>query len=177
MKIFGVDPGYAIVGWGVLSYDNSKFLTVDYDAITTSSKEQFSKRLEIIYDELSYVLNVYKPECISIEKLFFSSNKKTAINVAQARGVVLLAAKKLNIPIFEYAPVEVKQAIAGYGRATKKQVMEMVKLTLNLKKIPKPDDVADALALAVAHAHCSFSKLFSLKENLWYTAFVESLFF
>ena len=174
MKIIGVDPGYAIVGWGVLNYNNSKFLTIDYNAITTSANEKFSKRLEIIYDELSYVLNVYKPDCVSIEKLFFSANKKTAIDVAQARGVVLLAAKKFNIPIFEYAPVEVKQAIAGYGRATKKQVMDMVKLTLNLKKIPKPDDVADALALAVAHAHCSFSKLFLLKENLWYTAFVES---
>ncbi len=166
MKIIGIDPGYAILGWGVLEYKNSKFVVMDYGAILTPAEMKFSQRLKTIYDGLKKVLKLYKPECMSIEKLFFSSNKKTAMEVAQARGVILLAAKKLGVSVFEYAPVEVKKAISGYGRANKSQVMEMVRIILNLNVMPKPDDVADALALAISHAHCSFSRMFTLKENL-----------
>ena len=166
MKIIGIDPGYAILGWGVLKYNGNKFLTIDYGAITTNSKVKFSSRLEIIYNELKEILKIYKPNYMAIEKLFFSANKKTAIDVAQARGVVVLTAKTENISVFEYTPVEVKNSITGYGRCSKKQVMDMVKAILNLKILPKPDDVADALALAVAHAHYSFSRMFNLKENL-----------
>ena len=170
MKIIGIDPGYAILGWGVVEYENYKFVALDYGAILTSSEMKFSQRIKKIYEDLKYVLEVHKPEYMSIEKLFFSSNKKTAIDVAQARGVVLLAAEMFGVSVFEYAPVEVKKAVSGYGRATKNQVINMVQLILNLKVIPKPDDVADALALAVAHAHCSFSRLFNSKESLWYIA-------
>ncbi len=166
MKIIGVDPGYAIVGWGVVEYANSQFITIDYGEILTSSNTKFSERLKEIYNKLVEILNLYKPECMSIEKLFFSVNKKTAIDVAQARGVILLAASLHNISVFEYAPVEVKNAVVGYGRATKTQVMNMIKMMLNLNVMPKKDDTADALALAVAHAHCSVSRLFSLKESL-----------
>lgn len=160
MKIIGVDPGYAIVGWGVLEYDGCKFIVLDYGAITTSKDVKFADRLKIIYDGLLKILNIYKPESFSIEKLFFSVNKKTAIDVAQARGVILLAAKNFGIDVFEYSPVEIKKAAVGYGKATKAQMINMVKLILNLKQVPKPDDVADALAVAIAHAHCCFSRLF-----------------
>lgn len=166
LRIVGIDPGYAIVGWGILEYKSSKFVTLDYGAITTDASQKFCDRLEKIYDSLNDVFSIYKPECMAIEKLFFSVNKKTAIDVAQARGVILICAKKFNISVFEYAPVEVKKSVVGYGRATKSQVMNMIKMVLNLKAIPKPDDTADALALAVAHAHCSVSRLFIAKENL-----------
>ena len=166
MKIIGIDPGYAIVGWGVLEYSGSSFSVLNYGAITTAKDIKFSKRLESIYNELSLILNYNKPDFMSIEQLFFSSNKKTAIDVAQARGVILLCAQIFKIPVFEYAPVQVKQAVTGYGRATKKQVMDMVKFILNLKRLPKPDDTADALALAISHAHCGLSKLFKLKESI-----------
>ncbi len=166
MRIVGIDPGYAIVGWGILEYKNSKFVTLDYGAITSDASQKFCDRLEKIYDSLKDIFSIYKPECMAIEKLFFSVNKKTAIDVAQARGVILICAKKFNVKVFEYAPVEVKKSVVGYGRATKSQVMNMIKMVLNLKAIPKPDDTADALALAVAHAHCSFSRLFVAKENL-----------
>lgn len=166
MRIIGIDPGYAIVGWGILEYKNSKFVTIDYGAIITDVSEKFCDRLEKIYNSLTEIFSIYKPECMAIERLFFSVNKKTAIDVAQARGVILICAKKFNISVFEYAPVEVKKSVVGYGRATKSQVMNMIKMVLNLKVIPKPDDTADALALAVAHAHCSFSRLFIEKEHL-----------
>lgn len=173
MKIIGIDPGYAILGWGIVSYDGNKFLTLDYGAITTDAKFKFSTRLEELYYNLKKILKIHKPNYMAIEKLFFSVNKKTAIDVAQARGVTVLAAKTEDVLVFEYAPVEVKNSITGYGRCSKKQVMDMVKAILNLKCLPKPDDVADALALAVAHAHCSFSRMFNLKENLWFVLLKE----
>ena len=153
MRIIGIDPGYAIVGYGIVEYDNFRFNTVAYGAITTEAGTEFSKRLESIYDDMTTVLNKYKPECMSVEKLYFNTNTTTAIDVAQARGVILLSAKKLNIPIFEYTPLQVKQSITGYGKAEKHQVMEMIKSFLSLKSVPKPDDTADALALAVCHGH------------------------
>lgn len=153
MRILGVDPGYAIVGVGTVDYEGNRFKVVDYGAITTEAGEDMSDRLKAIYDEMTKLIEYVKPEAMAIEELFFQNNQKTAINVAQARGVLILAAKNHNIPVFEYTPLQVKQAVVGYGKAEKKQVQQMTKAILNLAEIPKPDDTADALALAVCHAH------------------------
>lgn len=153
MKIIGVDPGYAIVGVGVVEYRNTRFTTLDYGAITTPAGMDFQKRLKMIYDDFSQILQIHKPDAVAVEKLFFTTNQKTAIDVAQARGIILLAASQQNIPCYEYTPLQVKQAVVGYGKAVKKQVMDMTTRLLNLKEVPKPDDVADALAIAICHAH------------------------
>ncbi len=157
MRILGIDPGYATIGYGIIEYDNFRFKTIAYGAVTTKPDKTFPDRLCDIYDDISTLLEMYKPDCLSIEKLFFNTNTTTAIDVAQARGVILLSAKKFGINIFEYTPLQVKQSITGYGRAEKHQVMEMVKNLLQLKSVPKPDDTADALALAICHGHCSGS--------------------
>lgn len=159
MIILGIDPGYAIVGYGVINYQNSRYITLDYGAVTTPAKTPFTQRLEHIYDGVCEIATRWKPQAVSVEKLFFNSNTKTAIDVAQARGVILLAAVKCGVPVFEYTPLQVKQAVVGYGRAEKGQVMEMTRMLLGLKKVPKPDDTADALAMAVCHAHSSGSSL------------------
>ena len=153
MRIIGIDPGYAIVGFGIIEYESSRFKTVDYGAITTPAGIDFNKRLKIIYEDLCQVLDIYKPESL-------------AIDVAEARGVILLSAIQRNILIREYTPLEVKKSITGYGQAVKKQVQEMTKRVLRLPEIPKPDDTADALAIAVCHAHTDNSLLagFSKKE-------------
>lgn len=153
MIILGIDPGYAIVGYGVIEYTGNKFRVIDYGKITTDSKKSLPERLLIIYNEMEKLIEVYKPDAVSVEELFFNSNAKTAINVGQARGVILLCAAKSGRNVFEYTPLQVKQAVVGYGRAEKNQVQQMVKALLKLEKIPKPDDVADALAVAVCHAH------------------------
>ncbi len=153
MRILGVDPGYAIVGVGTVDYEGNRFKVVDYGAITTEAGEDMFDRLKAIYDEMTKLIEYVKPDAMAIEELFFQNNQKTAINVAQARGVLILAAKNHNIPVFEYTPLQVKQAVVGYGRAEKKQVQQMTKAILGLAEIPKPDDTADALALAVCHAH------------------------
>ncbi len=155
MVILGIDPGYAIVGWGVLEYVHSHFRVVNYGAITTPAGMPFEERLERIYDEMTLLLSRYHPDAMAVEQLFFSTNQKTGIDVAQARGVILLAAKKQMVPMFEYTPLQVKQSVVGYGQAVKKQVQEMTRMLLSLKSIPKPDDTADALAVAICHAHCS----------------------
>ena len=157
MRILGIDPGYATIGYGIIEYDNFRFKTVAYGAITTSPDKLFPDRLCDIYSDMQTLINNYKPDCLSIEKLFFNTNTTTAIDVAQARGVILLSARKSNVDIFEYTPLQVKQSITGYGRAEKHQVMEMVKTLLQLNSVPKPDDTADALALAICHGHCSGS--------------------
>jgi len=153
MIILGVDPGIAIVGIGIIEYVGNKFSVLNYKAITTTNKNTLPERLEIIYDELNDIINLYKPDAFVLEELFFNQNVKTAITVGQARGIAVLTAQKNKIPIYEYTPLQVKQAVVGYGRADKKQVQQMVKVLLNLKEIPKPDDVADALAIAICHAH------------------------
>lgn len=153
MIILGIDPGYAIVGYGVIKFDGTHYTTLDYGAVTTPAKTPFTTRLEMIYEGITEVMTKWKPEVLSIEELFFNSNTTTAIDVAQARGVILLAAVKCGVPVYEYTPLQVKQAVVGYGRAEKKQVMEMTRMLLNLKKVPKPDDTADALAMAICHAH------------------------
>ncbi len=159
MRIIGIDPGYAIVGFGILDYENSRFRVVDYGAITTDKDTPFNDRLTEIYSDLCYVLDKYKPEFMSIEKLYFQNNQKTAIDVAEARGVILLAANQRRIEIYEYTPLQVKQSITGYGKAVKKQVQDMTKRVLGLSEVPKPDDTADALAMAICHGHCYNSQM------------------
>ncbi len=153
MRILGIDPGYAIVGYGIVEQNGMNFSVVSHGAVTTCAKEKFQKRLKCIYEDISFLIEKYKPDCVSIEKLYFNTNTTTAIDVAQARGVILLAAESHGLPVYEYTPLQVKQAVTGYGRAEKHQVMEMVKSLLKLKAVPKPDDTADALALAICHGH------------------------
>lgn len=164
MIILGIDPGYAIVGFGVIKYEANRFSVIDYGAITTPAGMPFVKRLDIIYKELNELFKKYKPEAMAIEKLFYNTNAKTVIDVAQARGVTVLAAYQNNAEIFEYTPLQVKQSVVGYGRAEKKQVQEMIRVILNLEKVPKPDDTADALAMAICHAHSSGSLMGRLKN-------------
>ena len=153
MIILGIDPGYAIVGVGVINFDGNKFKVIDYFAITTKAGTPFEKRLKEIYDGVNEVIEKYKPTHMAIEELFFNDNAKTAIHVGQARGVIVLAGINNGLEIFEYTPLQVKQAVVGYGRADKAQVQQMTKALLNLNSVPKPDDVADALAIALCHAH------------------------
>ena len=163
MRILGIDPGYATIGYGIIEYDNFHFKTVAYGAITTSPDKLFPDRLCDIYSDMQTLINNYKPDCLSIEKLYFNTNTTTAIDVAQARGVILLSARKSNVDIYEYTPLQVKQSITGYGRAEKHQVMEMVKTLLQLNSVPKPDDTADALAMAVCHGHASGSLMQNMR--------------
>ena len=153
MRILGIDPGFAIVGCGIVEFDKNKFKTIDYGAITTPAHTDMNLRLADIYKDMCTLLDKYKPDAMSVEALFFNTNTTTAINVAQARGVILLSAVNNGVPTFEYTPLQVKQAITGYGRASKQQMQNMVKIMLGLNAVPKPDDVADALALAICHAH------------------------
>lgn len=159
MVILGIDPGYAIVGYGVVKYEGSRYTTMDYGAVTTDAGTPFPKRLELIYDGVMDVLLKWKPDAMAVEALYFQNNAKTAIAVGEGRGVILLAAQKCGVPVYDYTPLQVKQAVVGYGRAEKKQVMELTKLILNLKQVPKPDDTADALAIAICHAHSSGSAI------------------
>ncbi|NLW22725.1 MAG: crossover junction endodeoxyribonuclease RuvC [Tissierellia bacterium] len=154
MIILGIDPGVAIVGYGIIELDGNKYRAIDYGCIRTDSDILFPDRLKIIYDELSLLIDKYKPRDMAIEEIFFNKNAKTALKVGQARGVEILSAVNKGLEIYEYTPLQIKQAIVGYGRAEKQQVQEMVRLLLNLKEIPKPDDVADALAVAICHGSC-----------------------
>ena len=153
MKILGIDPGFAIVGFGVIDYIGNKFKVIDYGAVTTEAHTPIFDRYKIIYDDVVEIIARTKPDCLAIEELFFNTNTTTAMKVAEARGIIILAAINAGIPVFEYTPLQVKQAVTGYGRADKNQVQQMVKVLLNLEKIPKPDDTADALAIAICHAH------------------------
>lgn len=153
MIIVGVDPGLAIVGYSVLDYTGNEFKIIDYGVLTTPAKIEVSKRLKMLYDGMSDILEKYRPEGIAIEQLFWGRNVTTGINVAHARGVILLCAEKSGACVREYTPLQVKQAVVGYGRADKKQVQNMMKILLNLKEIPKPDDAADAIAVAICYAH------------------------
>lgn len=157
MRILGIDPGYAIVGYGVVDYNHTKFSVAHYGAILTEAGMPFCERLEKIYDDMTALIQKWEPEVMAIEKLYFNTNTTTAIDVAQARGAIILAAQKNGLTIAEYTPLQVKQSVVGYGRAEKKQVQEMTKMILNLETVPKPDDTADALAMAICHAHTSGS--------------------
>ena len=163
MVILGIDPGYATIGYGVVSYERGRFAPVRFGAITTPAGMEFSARLEIIYQDVCAVLEKSKPEAMAIEQLFFTNNKTTGIDVAQARGVIVLAAKQHEVPVFGYTPMQVKQSVVGYGLAEKHQVMEMTRQLLKLDAVPRPDDTADALALAICHCHCNGSLLSCLK--------------
>lgn len=160
MLVLGIDPGYAIVGYGVVSYQQNRFTPIAYGAVTTKAGVEFSARLDTIYQDVNAIMQRYRPEALAIEKLFFNTNTTTAIDVAQARGVILLAAHQNAIPVFEYTPPQVKQAVTGYGKAEKKQIQELTRRLLRLEKVPKPDDTADALAMAICHCHSASSLLF-----------------
>ena len=159
MRIIGIDPGYAIVGFGIIECRALDFRTVDYGVITTASKLPIEERLEIIYNDLGTLLDRYRPEEMAVEELFFNTNHTTGIPVAEARGVILLSARQHGIGVFEYTPLQVKQSVVGYGRAEKHQVISMTTSILKLPKPPKPDDAADALAVAVCHGNTGGSAL------------------
>ena len=149
MIIFGIDPGFATTGYGVIEKIGNKYKVLDYGVITTKAGIDFATRLDIMYKEIVNKFNEYSPDCVAMEELFFCKNITTGINVAHSRGVLLLAIAQSGKPFFEYTPLQVKQAITGYGKADKKQMQKMVQVLLNLDSIPKPDDAADALAIAL----------------------------
>ena len=159
MRILGLDPGYAIVGYGVIEHDRGKNIYIGHGAVTTPTGMELPIRLMEIHRDICTLIDKYKPEAVAIEQLFFNTNVTTGINVAQARGVIILACAEKGVPIAEYMPLQVKQAVVGYGRAEKKQVMELTRIMLGLKSVPRPDDAADALAIAICHGHTAASKL------------------
>ena len=159
MVILGIDPGYAITGFGVVEYSGNHFKLIEAGAIETKKGVPFPKRIQKIYDDMMLLIDKYKPDAIAVEELFFNTNITTGIQVAHGRGAVVISAAKTDTPIYEYTPLQVKQAVVGYGRADKKQVQMMVKAILNLDKIPKLDDTTDAIAIAICHAHsCKFAE-------------------
>lgn len=153
MIILGIDPGYAITGFGVIDYRNHQFRCLDYGVISTRAKTPFEQRLLRIDHGLAHLVERWQPESVVVEELFFHRNTTTAIGTAQARGVALLCGARASVPVYEYTPAQVKLAVVGYGKAQKAQVQQMVKVLLNLREMPKPDDAADALAVAICHAH------------------------
>ena len=159
MRILGIDPGYGITGFGLIEADRGKFGLLRCGAITTPAGMDFSARLEIIYEDMRQLLSVSKPDAVAIEELFFGHNVTTAIGVAQSRGVILLAIRQAGLEVAQYKPMQVKQAVVGYGGATKHQVQDMTRRLLRLEKMPKPDDAADAIAIALCHARSSTSLL------------------
>ncbi|MFH1186658.1 MAG: crossover junction endodeoxyribonuclease RuvC [Candidatus Levyibacteriota bacterium] len=152
MRILGIDPGIGRTGWGIIEVQSSKIKVHNFGCIETPADESVSKRLESIYDKVLKLIKIHKPEEMAVEELFFNTNSKTAFIVGQARGVIVLAGEKAKIPSFSYTPLQVKIAVTGYGRAEKEQVGIMIKNLLALKVIPKPDDVTDALAVAITHS-------------------------
>lgn len=166
MRILGIDPGYGITGFGLIDAQRSQFRLLNCGAITTPAHTEFSWRLEMIYHDMCQLLEVAKPDAVAIEELFFGQNVTTGINVAQSRGVILLAIRQSGIPIFEYKPAQVKQAVVGYGNASKHQVQDMTKRLLHLTAMPKPDDAADAIAIALCHARSSTSLLAQAQNQL-----------
>jgi crossover junction endodeoxyribonuclease RuvC len=159
MRILGIDPGYGITGFGLIDAQRSNFKLLGCGAITTPPNTDFPWRLEVIYNDMTQLLQQAKPDVVAIEELFFGQNVTTGINVAQSRGVILLAIRQAGVPIFEYKPAQVKQSVVGYGNATKHQVQDMTKRLLKLQASPKPDDAADAIAIALCHARSSTSLL------------------
>ncbi len=160
MRILGIDPGIATIGFGLLEFSGRNYKLQNCGVITTPAHKSLSSRLEQIYDDMLELLELFKPDAVSIEELFFNTNITTGIAVAHGRGVILLACRKAGVKVYEYTPLQVKQAVVGYGRAEKKQVMEMVKRICSLTAVPKPDDAADAVALAICHARSSTSILY-----------------
>ena len=153
MIILGIDPGFAITGYGVLNYSENRFRVMDYGVITTGADLPHPQRLLLLEKSLTDIIDKFRLESMSVEELFFNNNTKTALQVGQGRGIALLCAARAGIPVYEYTPIQVKQGVTGYGRAVKSQVQQMIKVLLGLPEIPKPDDAADALAVAICHAH------------------------
>ena len=159
MRILGIDPGYGITGFGIVEAQRNNFRLLQYGAITTPPGTDFPLRLQMIYNDMTELLQVAKPDCVAIEELFFGQNVTTGIGVAQSRGVILLAIQQAGVPIYQYKPMQVKQSVVGYGNATKHQVQDMTRRILHLSATPKPDDAADAIAIALCHARSSTSLL------------------
>ena len=166
MRILGIDPGYGITGFGLVEAQRGQFQLLRCGAITTPAGMDFSARLEIIYEDMRQLLEMAKPDVVAIEELFFGQNVTTGIGVAQSRGVILLAIRQAGLPVYQYKPMQVKQAVVGYGNATKHQVQDMTKRLLRLQAMPKPDDAADAIAIALCHARSATSLLGRLQEKL-----------
>ena len=165
LRILGIDPGYGITGFGVIESQRGSNTLLRCGAITTPAGMEFPARLEIIYEDMKSLLETVKPEAVAIEELFFGQNVTTGIGVAQSRGVILLAIRQADVPIFQYKPMQVKQAVVGYGNATKHQVQDMTRRLLRLEKMPKPDDAADAIAIALCHARSATSLLGRLQNE------------
>ena len=165
MRILGIDPGYGITGFGLVDAQRGQFRLVRCGAITTPANTDFSWRLEVIYNDMVELLRATQPDVVSIEELFFGQNVTTGIGVAQSRGVILLAIRQAGIPIFSYKPAQVKQSVVGYGSATKHQVQDMTRRLLHLQALPKPDDAADAIAIALCHARSSTSLLAQAQQK------------
>ena len=166
MRILGIDPGYGITGFGLIDAQRGQFRLLRCGAITTPPGMDFSARLEIIYEDMRQLLEVAKPDAVAIEELFFGQNVTTGIGVAQSRGVILLAIRQAGLPVSQYKPMQVKQAVVGYGNATKHQVQDMTKRLLHLQAMPKPDDAADAIAIALCHARSSTSLLAQAQNKI-----------
>ena len=165
MRILGIDPGYGITGFGLIEAEKNQYTLIHCGAITTPAGMDFSARLEIIYNDMKVLLEKAKPDAVAIEELFFGQNVTTGIGVAQSRGVILLAIRQAGLEVSSYKPMQVKQAVVGYGNATKHQVMDMTKRILGLSQMPKPDDAADAIAIALCHARSSTSLLAKAMRN------------
>ena len=159
MRILGIDPGYGITGFGIVDAQRNQFQLLQYGAITTPPGTDFPVRLQMIYNDMTQLLQMAKPDAVAIEELFFGQNVTTGIGVAQSRGVILLAIQQAGLKVYSYKPMQVKQALVGYGNATKHQMMDMTKRLLHLNEMPKPDDAADAIAIALCHARSSTSLL------------------
>ncbi len=165
MRILGIDPGYGITGFGLIQARQGQYTHLQCGVITTPAGMDFSARLEIIYEDMKKLLELAKPDAVAIEELFFGQNVTTGIGVAQSRGVILLAIRQAGLEVFSYKPMQVKQAVVGYGNATKHQVQDMTRRLLGLQQLPKPDDAADAIAIALCHARSSTSLLSRLQKN------------
>ena len=165
MRILGIDPGYGITGFGLIEGERGQFRLLSCGAITTPPNTDFSWRLEVIYNDMVELLRTTKPDVVAIEELFFGQNVTTGIGVAQSRGVILLAIQQAGVPIYQYKPMQVKQSVVGYGNATKHQVQDMTKRILHLNATPKPDDAADAIAIALCHARSCTSLLAQVQNK------------
>lgn len=159
MKILGIDPGYGTTGFGLITSERGQYGLLQYGVITTPSTLPFPQRLEVLYDDMCRLIEVTKPEVVAVEELFWGHNITTGIGVSHGRGVILLAIQKAGLPLFEYTPMQVKQAVVGYGKADKRQVMDMTRRLMKMDKMPRPDDAADAIAIALCHARSATSLL------------------
>lgn len=159
MRILGIDPGYATTGFGLIQADRGRYALLQYGTVTTSPDLPFPERLNVLFEDMTRLLEVAQPEAVAVEELFWGHNITTGIGVSHGRGVILLAIQRAGVPLFEYTPMQVKQAVVGYGKAEKRQVMDMTRRLLKMEKVPRPDDAADAIAIALCHARSCTSLL------------------